>query len=192
MSNGTAPGENAGDKRFLTASNILSLSRVVLMVPFVLLMYSTLPNARIWACGVILVAILTDKLDGEFARRLNQITEWGRIIDPLADKIAIGIVAIVLLLFGLLPLWFLAVILFRDALIFIGGIYVKAKRGVVLPSNDVGKWAVGVIALTLFLRLLEYSSPIVDVCMAASVAMMLLSFVLYTLRFIKVMKHGTV
>ncbi len=192
MSNGITSASNDGDKRFFTVSNVLSLSRVVLMVPFVLLMYSDLSNARIWACGVIIIAILTDKLDGELARRLNQTTEWGRIIDPLADKVAVGTVAVVLLLFGLLPLWYLAVILFRDVVIFIGGMYVKAKRGVVLPSNDVGKWAVGIIALTLFLKLLEYSSSVVDICMAVSVMMMLWSFVLYALRFIQVMKYGTI
>lgn len=192
MSNAIVTDDKAVEKKFLTVSNLLSLSRVVLMIPFVVLMYSEFPYSRVWACGVIVLAVLTDKLDGIFARKFNQITEWGKIIDPLADKLAIGTVAIVLLLKGALPLWFLAVILVRDVVIFVGGIYVKSKRGIVLPSNEVGKWAAGVITLALFLMLLGYSSPVVDIVMAASVIMMLWSFALYLHRFIQVVRYGTI
>ncbi len=100
--------------RFLTSSNLLSILRALLVIPFVAVMVSELPSARIWGCVIILLAALTDKLDGMLARRFNEITEWGKILDPLADKIGVAAVALVLLWLGEIPLWFLLVLIIRD------------------------------------------------------------------------------
>jgi CDP-diacylglycerol--glycerol-3-phosphate 3-phosphatidyltransferase len=177
-----------GSNRFLTASNLLSISRVVLTIPFVLVMFSTIPSSRLWAALIISVAILTDKLDGVIARRYNQITEWGKILDPVADKIAVGVVAIVLIHFDAIPVWFLAAILVRDVLILVGGIYIKSARGVVLPSKETGKWAVGIISLALFVALVGIQSVLLDVLLWASVVMLVVSFSLYVVRFIETLK----
>jgi CDP-diacylglycerol--glycerol-3-phosphate 3-phosphatidyltransferase len=170
-------------RKFLTISNLLSITRAILAIPFVLFMLSDAPGARVWAFVVFIVALLTDKLDGDLARWLHQETEWGKILDPLADKIGIASGAVVFLLQGLLPAWFVVALIARDLLIFCGGLFLKFRRGVVLPSNVTGKWAVGTIALTFGLVILGAPEIVVAVSVWGSIVMMVLSLVLYVRRF---------
>ena len=142
-------------REFLTASNLLSLSRAILVIPFALVMLVPAEPQRIWGGVLLFAAMLTDKFDGVLARKLHQETEWGRILDPLADKVGVASVAIVLLLLGDIPLWFVVALLVRDAAIFAGGLYIRARTGVVLPSNQAGKWAVGIVGVTLMVALLK-------------------------------------
>jgi len=92
---------------------------------------------------------LTDILDGYFARKRNEISELGKIIDPLADKISVITITFLLLLKGILPLWFFIVILSRDLIILLGGLYIKKKYEVILQSNWTGKLTVFIIGFTL-------------------------------------------
>ena len=174
--------------RFLTLSNLLSISRALLTIPFALVMLSSIPNSRVWGGLIMAVAALTDKLDGVFARRFHEITEWGKILDPLADKIAVGIVGIVLLVLDLIPLWFVLTIIGRDVAIFVGGMYLKTQRGIVLQSNEVGKWAVGVLALTLFLMVIGVQGVTTDILIGATLIMLAISLVLYLVRLVGVIK----
>jgi len=182
----TANPKSAG--RFLTLSNLLSISRALLTIPFALVMLSSLPERRVWGAVVMAVAALTDKLDGVFARRFHETTEWGKILDPLADKIAVGIVGLVLLLLDVIPLWFVLTIIGRDLAIFVGGIYLKSQRGIVLQSNETGKWAVGVLSLTLFLMVIGFDGIVTDLLMGATLLMLFLSLALYIIRFADVIR----
>ncbi|MEK9138055.1 MAG: CDP-alcohol phosphatidyltransferase family protein, partial [Bacteroidota bacterium] len=128
------------------------------------------------------------KFDGVLARKLNQITEWGKILDPLVDKVAVAIVAVVLLVLGSVPVWFVVALLVRDLMIFSGGMYIKAKKGILLQSNEAGKWTVGIVALALFLMVLDAQMILVDTAIWASVVLLIVSFTLYVKRFVDVMK----
>jgi CDP-diacylglycerol--glycerol-3-phosphate 3-phosphatidyltransferase len=141
-----------------------------------------------WGGLIMVIAALTDKLDGVFARRYHEVTEWGKILDPLADKIAVGVAAIVLLKLDAIPLWFVIAILARDLLIFVGGMYLKRRQGVVLQSNETGKWAVGIIALTLFLMVVGIRSIVTDVLIAATLILLIVSLSFYLVRFAEEMK----
>jgi CDP-diacylglycerol--glycerol-3-phosphate 3-phosphatidyltransferase len=183
-----ATPHSASPNRFLTISNLLSISRAVLVIPFAYAMLGDSVPARFWGAIIMCLAALTDKFDGVLARKLNQITDWGKILDPLADKIAVTAVAVVLVLLGNIPIWFLAAIVLRDLLIFTGGMYVKSKKGVLLQSNEVGKWTVGIVSLALFLMVLNAQTIIVDIAIAASTILLLVSFWMYLKRFLEVMK----
>ncbi len=174
--------------RFLTASNILSLLRLVLAVPFAWVMLSGIPDARIWGGILLGIGLLTDKFDGVLARKYGQISEWGRILDPLADKVGIAVLAIVLLIERDIPLWFVVTLLARDVLISLGGLIVKARRGIVLPSNLAGKWALVVISLTMILGLLRIRGAVLTLSLLASVIMIAVSLALYVRRFTEIMK----
>lgn len=169
-------------------------------------MLSESPNATLWGIAILALAALTDKFDGALARKFNQVTEWGKILDPLADKIGIAVVAFVLVKLGLIPLWFVVALIARDLLILAGGIYVKKKKGVVLQSNQLGKWTIGVLALAMFVAILNSeranskgipsgeslpflstNAIVVDVLLWLSAAMLMVSLVLYLKRFIEVM-----
>jgi len=92
---------------------------------------------------------LTDILDGYFARSRNEISELGKVIDPVADKVSIITISLVMVMTGIIPLWFFLVIMSRDILILSGGLAVKKKTGKVLQSNITGKLTVFVIGFTL-------------------------------------------
>lgn len=137
--------------RINTISNHLSFSRVLLTIPI----YYFLQNMeqgeihRFMASFLMILAAVTDYLDGYFARKYNDVTELGKIIDPLADKLAVGVIAIILYLKNMLPEYILIIVIARDVMIFIGGIIVSNKIGKVLPSNMLGKITVLILGLYL-------------------------------------------
>ena len=178
-------------REILTLPNLLSLSRVFLVILFILVMLVPDPPARWWGLGILLLAALTDKLDGMLARSMHQETEWGRILDPLADKLGVAAAAVLLLYLRWLPFWFVALLLGRDLLILTGGLVVRRKTGEVLPSNMAGKWAVGVFAATLIFVVAEAPPWLVSVGIWISVTMVVVSTIGYVRRFAEVMRKSS-
>ncbi len=94
-------------------------------------------------------------LDGYLARKLNQVTEVGKIIDPLADKAAMAVIVIKLYMINEISAFFFFTIISRDLIIFIGGLFVSNILGKVLPSNKLGKITVlfiGSVVLLILIR----------------------------------------
>ncbi len=174
-----------------TFSNMLSVCRIVLMIPACYLLYVPFKFHREYAVLIILIAVITDALDGYFARKFDEISELGKIIDPLADKIGIGIVVVMLTIFGDIPLWFTGVVLGRDVLIFIAGVYIKKRTGIILPSMMAGKIAVSFLALTLVLALLRY--PIFETLhptmIWVTIGTLFYSMIVYAKRFFKTLQE---
>ncbi len=144
-------------EEIFTISNFISLLRVLLFIPI----YFALQNItrgyeyRIYAVSLFILAFITDILDGYLARKLNRISEVGKIIDPLADKMLIALIVVYLYLINeITPLYFF-IILGRDVIIFVGGIFVTRKLGYVLPSNYVGKATALSIAFFLLITVLN-------------------------------------
>jgi phosphatidylglycerophosphate synthase len=96
-------------------------------------------------------------LDGYLARKLNQVTEVGKIIDPLADKAAMAVIVVKLFLIGEISAFFFLTIILRDLIIFIGGLFVAKILGRVLPSNKLGKITVLFIGSVVLLILIGIS-----------------------------------
>lgn len=172
---------------FWTISNMLSMARMVLVLPMAYVLWNGYTE---WTLAVFALAIVTDLLDGYLARKLNQMSDWGKILDPVADKVFVATVAILLVLRGDIPTWFLAVILVRDALILAGGIYAQRKTGVVLPSNYVGKIAVVVICIAGTLGFLAMTDAR-NIAMIAAVGLMLASLAVYGKRWVHVVFHSS-
>jgi cardiolipin synthase (CMP-forming) len=171
------------EKRF-TVSNLLSLSRILLIIPAGYCLITEFPNHRWWAAVIVLLAVSTDFLDGFFARKLHQVTELGKFIDPLADKIAVGFYALLLLWTGDVPLWLVAFVLVRDLLIFLGGVYIKSQKGIIPQSNWPGKIAVNFIAMVFFLSTIRMESLefVRTIAVWGSVVMMTWSSISYAQR----------
>lgn len=178
----------ARSETLFTIPNALSIVRALLTIPFVAVMLSDVPHARWWGVALLTVAALTDKLDGVLARRYHVVTEWGKILDPVADKIGMAVLAIVLVSLDMIPAWFLAAIIGRDVLILAGGLYVKRTRKIVVPSNVLGKWTVGVLAVAMGLALIGVTGRTLDIALAASVAMLVASLTSYTRTFVHLLK----
>jgi CDP-diacylglycerol--glycerol-3-phosphate 3-phosphatidyltransferase len=162
-----------------TPSNIISLMRAMMVFPAI---FAIVAHLYILVAAIFLTALVSDLLDGFLARRLNSVSEFGKVIDPLADKIFGGGVAIAMTAYGLVPVWFLVVILARDLVIVTAGIWARKKLGVVLPSNYPGKAAVLAIGFTLLFVITGVSGGVIVFMEYVSLALMAVSLVMYARR----------
>ncbi len=127
--------------RIFTVPNALSLLRLF-MVPIVVVLL--LGGADAPAAALFVLAALTDFLDGRIARRAGP-TRLGRILDPVADRLMLSSVAVVLALRGLLPAWAVAILVGRDLLALGGSLVVGSK----IRVNRVGKAATAVLMVAV-------------------------------------------
>jgi cardiolipin synthase (CMP-forming) len=125
------------EDRVFTVPNALTLLRLF-MVPVVVLLL--LAHSDGLAAAFFVLAAATDFLDGRLARRAGP-TRLGRILDPLADRLMLSSVAVVLAVRGLLPAWAVAILVGRDLLILAGRVVVGGK----IRVNRVGKAATAVL-----------------------------------------------
>lgn len=135
-----------------TVPNYLSLARLIL-APIIghFLYWGNKPLALV----LIVIAYSLDVLDGYIARKFHQESEFGKIIDPIADKLMYAIIAFSLLLNGLLPVWFFVLYILRDLIILLGS-FVFAKRIKEIPkSNFWGKISAFSVAVSLLGIILE-------------------------------------
>lgn len=167
---------------------MLSMFRLLLVIPIAYLILTDGP--LIWLFGLILVALMTDWFDGRVARWSGTVSEWGKVLDPLADKAAGAAIVMALVVRGSLPLWFLSVLVLRDALIVLGGVVLARRTGQVVMSAWMGKVAVTALSLTVIAALLRADAPVLQYCVWITTALMAYSFVLYGFRFARLMKAG--
>jgi cardiolipin synthase (CMP-forming) len=93
--------------------------------------------------GFLLAAVVlsTDWVDGMIARRTGQVTEVGKLLDPLADRLAMAAVLITLAVTDLIPWWVAGVVLVRDAVVLIAAVWLAATRGPRIDVRPIGKYA---------------------------------------------------
>jgi CDP-diacylglycerol--glycerol-3-phosphate 3-phosphatidyltransferase len=171
----------------LNISNIISFSRILFTIPISIAIWYDYSITAFILC--LIGGALTDNLDGYFARKLNQVTEFGKIIDPVADKIFIGAIALVLLLKGILPLWFVLVIVGRDLLIMLAGLFLAKRIKFVVPSNVIGKATVTVLGLNLAFFILGWNE-FANYVIYLSTLMILISSAVYTKNMLNLLKNA--
>src|SRR5215211_8655717 len=115
-----------------------------LSVPLVVLLYAwEVPNNEYWATALFCVAMATDWFDGRIARRRGTTSSLGSLLDPIADKVLVLAVLVMLIEDGIWPAWMVAAIIAREVLV--SGLRLAAiERGVVIAARDLGKlktWA---------------------------------------------------
>ena len=133
--------------------NILTLSRIVMT--FILMGFLSVPAlfAKCLAMLFFLLACLTDFLDGRIARRRNQISDFGKIMDPVADKILVIGIFLAFVQMQLVPAWMVFVIIIREFLI--TGLRLFAiRKGKVLAAESIGKHKTVSQMVTIFFILL--------------------------------------
>lgn len=142
---------------FFYLSNILSASRL-LTVPFIFYFIYRAQWIVAIACGA--VAVITDLLDGFFARRLDERTELGHILDPIADKLALSAGIFALAIFhSRFPMWAFIVIVVRDTLIMLGNALLAYKAKIIARSNLWGKCTSFLLSVVVLLYLLRPIIP---------------------------------
>ena len=139
--------------RIMTLANSISISRILLTFPlvYILNIFSVESQDMAYAVwGIILLIVFTDFLDGYVARKTDQITNFGKIIDPVADKICLVVVLTFLIFEYKLPfLIFFLLLSFRDVYLIIIGVYLINVQQEVFQSNWTGKWFLGISTLMM-------------------------------------------
>jgi len=122
----------------MTGPTLLTISRMVLSI-FVMV-FAMLPDtwARITALVLFILASITDRIDGRWARQKKLVTDLGAFLDPLADKMLINLTLLVLVYLDIVPLWVFAIILVRDFAVD-GMRMMAARRGKTISASFYGK-----------------------------------------------------
>ena len=136
----------------LNLPNILSIIRILLVPPLVVVLLTKFEDKEWWGLGLFLLAALMDFLDGYVARRRKQVTRLGTLLDPAADKILMSAAFISLVELGLAPAWMVVVIIAREFAISTLRSFASSE-GIVIPSGFSGKikTVVQIVAVALLI-----------------------------------------
>jgi CDP-diacylglycerol--glycerol-3-phosphate 3-phosphatidyltransferase len=170
--------------RFWTIANALSLARGVLVVPIAVLIWVDGPLS--WLAGLVVLAILTDWLDGRVARWTRTVSDWGKVIDPIADKFA-ALMTVSALTFRAaepsLPLWFFGLVIGRDVCILLASAFIVRRSGRIVVSAWVGKAATMWLALLVLAAVLKADPPVFEACLWMAAGLLVFSLVVYAVRY---------
>lgn len=172
-----------------TVPNVLTMLRLVLVPVFVILFSAGHDKA---ALAVFLVASFTDLVDGYIARKYNQITNFGKLMDPLADKVMVCTALICQGLRGVFPWWAIAVVMGKELLLVLGGA-VMLRNDVVVYSNMLGKVAqcafIAALVLSFFHAEFAALGVAVDtIALYLAVALTIAALVDYTVAGVKTLR----
>ncbi len=166
--------------------NALTLLRIFLVPLLVVVLLTRVAGHVYFGAGIFAVAVLTDYLDGFFARRRNQVTRLGILLDPLADKLITAAAFLSLVEMKLVPAWAVMIVLARELAV-TGLRNLAAGRGVLIRASNLGKAKMVAQVTAILLLLLSRPLPGLRVpglvALAVVVALALVSGVDYFVRF---------
>ena len=175
--------------------NKLTVLRVILVVPFVLCLLTGFAGVYSdWiALAIFIVASLTDMLDGKIARKYNLITNFGKFMDPLADKLLVCSALICLIEMGRIPAWVVVIIIAREFIIS-GFRLVASDNGVVIAASYWGKYKTvfQMIMVCLMIANIPAIAIVTDVVMWIAVALTVISLVDYVVKNKQVIFDGEI
>lgn len=171
-------------KDLLTWSNAISFSRILVTFPIIYLHYTNGQQITTAITVLVLYGIISDFLDGYVARKTKQVTEWGKVLDPVADKFCAFFLFFYAVYIDIIPLWFFILEIARDAFILLGSFYIQKLRGKVAMAAMSGKISVNVLGL-YWLSAFFYPEAVAvhQMLMGAALALMFFSFFDYLHRF---------
>lgn len=143
--------------------NKLTILRVI-MIPFFLvaLMVEGIPGGKWIAAAIFIIASLTDMLDGKIARKYNLITNFGKFMDPLADKLLVCSAMIALIDLGRIPSWIVIIIIAREFIIS-GFRLVASDNGVVIAAGWWGKVKTVVQMVMIIVLICDFGGDIISI-----------------------------
>lgn len=173
---------------FLLIPNLLTVLRF-LTYPFIF--YFLKKEELFLAAVFIVIAALTDILDGLLARKLNQSSDLGKILDPFVDKLGIGIFIIYAAVYKGFPIWASVLVIAKEILFLLAGLFVISKKSVVPVSSFWGKLNAFVWAFTVscYLFELEY---IKNIFLGIALVVALVTVIVYSKTFFKYIRKTPV
>jgi len=169
--------------KILNVPNVLTMLRMVMIPVFIYVFFLPIKNSMLWAALVYALAAITDYFDGMIARKYNLITNFGKLFDPLADKLLQIAAVACMVIADVMPAWFLVFYLVKEAIQIIGGAFLL-KSGVVVSANIFGKVASVLFYVATVACLLFDMNPIFKTVMLIIVVLMsALAFIKYGMGF---------
>ena len=132
-------GQPADTDRILTVPNVISFLRIALIPVFVALIVD--PDTTFAGLVLFVLVVATDWVDGAIARATGQVSELGKVLDPVADRLAIAAGLIALVVRDVFPLWAALLILVRDLAILVAGTVLLVRRRARIEVRYIGKVA---------------------------------------------------
>ena len=175
--------------KVLTLANTISMLRAAAAIPIIYTL--SYPEMRAVTAVIVILAILSDALDGYLARRAHEVTHVGMWLDPIADFIIITSVVLYLVILEIFPLWFFIFYIVRHFLIAVPALYFVNTGQYILHSNWWGKWSTGITALTVFLHIFEFGTIwwLKTFSLYTALALAVVSWFLYYRDYYKVIKE---
>lgn len=165
----------------MNVPNMLTVIRFFLIPVFVYVFYSPdISNNTLWALVVFIIAGATDLLDGYIARKYNLITKWGKLMDPLADKLMLLTVLISLYIKGIIPEIIIIIVFIKEFLMIGGAIFLYKNRKIVVESNFFGKIASASFYVAVIAKILKW--PYSNAMLYIAVFLTLLALVQYGIK----------
>jgi CDP-diacylglycerol--glycerol-3-phosphate 3-phosphatidyltransferase len=165
--------------------NALSLVRIFLVPVLVVFLVAVPRPHNFTAAAVFLAAVLTDWLDGRIARSTRQVTNLGKLLDPVADKLLVSASLISLVQVGRAPAWMVVLIVCRDLAI-TGLRGIAASQGVVIQASDFGKLTMVTQIIAIALLIMSwppFSVPLGQAILAVAAMLSLASGTVYFRKF---------
>jgi CDP-diacylglycerol--glycerol-3-phosphate 3-phosphatidyltransferase len=173
----------------MTTANKLTILRIILVPVFLGVLYAGFPGSNIWALIIFIVASLTDLLDGYIARHYNQITNFGKFMDPLADKILVMSAMCWFVEAHQMPGWALAIVLLREFAVS-GMRLVAVEQGKVIAAAWSGKVKTASTMVCLCLMMLNIPEWLNTLCVIVIVATTVYSGIEYFIKNAEVFKNA--
>ena len=165
----------------MNTANKLTILRVFMIPVFLLVLYLDVPNANYWALAIFVIASLTDTLDGYIARHYNQTTDFGKFMDPLADKCLVTAAMLWFVEIGQMPAWALLVVIIRE--FGVSGLrMVAADKGRVIAAGLSGKVKTASTMVCIVLMFLPIPAELNLACVAVIVLTTIYSGVEYFVK----------
>ena len=162
-------------------ANALTIFRLILIPVFIVLIFYPFPEFRYYALGVFILASLTDAIDGLVARKMKSVSEFGKHVDPFADRLLIISALICLIIKNETEIWVAALIIARDLLILIGFLTVRKKSGISIPVSIYGKVTTAVVLLAIAAAIFGLN-PYSDYLLYAAGLLSVISAVYYGIK----------
>ena len=143
--------------------NKLTLLRIIMILPFLLVLYLDVPGAAYIALAIFILASLTDMLDGKIARKYNLITDFGKFADPLADKMLVTAAMIWFVENGQMPGWALLIVILREFAVS-GLRMVASDKGRVIAAGWSGKVKTASTMVCIVIMFLPIPAVVNTIC----------------------------
>lgn len=151
------PWEDVIRGPFVTLPNVISLARVPLAL---IAIVCVVKGPRLAAQILMVAAFATDALDGAVARMTNATSEWGRILDPMADKLVFAVLGGSLAWLGVIPWWLVVLIVGRDLLVTVFGLRHMGRIGEVPSSKVLGRASTVLLATFMLVQTFWPADPL--------------------------------